>query len=192
MSTGHRHSDRDSASLATPVISTALGAWLRQASRVCATRMCVGGEAWRVVLLIGSGVVASGQIDKPIISMPLVRDDLTVGLDLTGLIVAFFAPLGAVMEIGARTLGRSPRLAGRAGARGAGGFDRVCQRPRPPPHPRGRPIQVREGIWKPCSPVWPLRCSLLRRPLPLPRSRPPIAIAIRRSPTRYDATAAPT
>src|SRR5215468_12577719 len=54
-----------------------------------------------VLLLIGSGVVASAQIGKAIISMPLIRDDLAVGLDLAGLIVAIFATLGATMGIGA-------------------------------------------------------------------------------------------
>ena len=55
----------------------------------------------RVFLLIGSGVVASAQIGKAIISIPLIRDDLALGLDLAGLIVATFATLGATMGIGA-------------------------------------------------------------------------------------------
>lgn len=55
----------------------------------------------RVLLLIGSGVVASAQIGKAIISIPLIRDDLALGLDLAGLIVAIFATLGATMGIGA-------------------------------------------------------------------------------------------
>jgi MFS transporter, DHA1 family, inner membrane transport protein len=73
--------------------------------------MSVGDEAWRVMLLIGSGVVASAQIGKAIISMPLIRDDLTVGLDLAGLIVAIFATLGATMGIGVGV------VVGRLGAR---------------------------------------------------------------------------
>jgi MFS family permease len=55
----------------------------------------------RVLLLIGSGVVASAQIGKAIISIPLIRDDLALGLDLAGLIMAIFATLGATMGIGA-------------------------------------------------------------------------------------------
>src|SRR5262245_25560746 len=55
----------------------------------------------RVLLLIASGVVASAQIGKAIISIPLIRDDLALGLDLAGLIVAVFATLGATMGIGA-------------------------------------------------------------------------------------------
>ena len=55
----------------------------------------------RVLLLIGSGVVASAQIGKAIISIPLIRDDLALGLDVAGLIVAIFATLGATMGIGA-------------------------------------------------------------------------------------------
>ena len=73
--------------------------------------MSAGSEAGRVTLLIGSGVVASAQIGKAIISMPLIRDDLTVGLDLAGLIVAIFATLGATMGIGAGV------VVGRLGAR---------------------------------------------------------------------------
>lgn len=53
------------------------------------------------MLLIGSGVVASAQIGKAIISMPLIRGELSVGLDLAGLIVAIFATLGATLGIGA-------------------------------------------------------------------------------------------
>jgi predicted MFS family arabinose efflux permease len=54
-----------------------------------------------LLLLIGSGVVASAQIGKAIISIPLIRDDLALGFDLAGLIVAIFATLGATMGIGA-------------------------------------------------------------------------------------------
>jgi predicted MFS family arabinose efflux permease len=61
----------------------------------------VGAWSLRVVLLIGSGVVASAQIGKAIISIPLIREDLGLGLDLAGLIVAIFATLGATMGIGA-------------------------------------------------------------------------------------------
>jgi hypothetical protein len=45
----------------------------------------------QVVLLIGSGIVASAQIGKAIISLPMIRADLSLGLDLAGLIVATFA-----------------------------------------------------------------------------------------------------
>ena len=102
MATGDRHSDPESSNLATPrYFHRAATLAERQTRRVCAMTMSVGDEAWRVVLLIGSGVVASAQIGKAIISMPLIRDDLTVGLDLAGLIVAIFATLGATMGIGA-------------------------------------------------------------------------------------------
>jgi MFS transporter, DHA1 family, inner membrane transport protein len=61
----------------------------------------VGTSIMGVLLLIGSGVVASAQIGKAIISMPLIRDDFALGLDLAGLIVAIFAALGAMAGIGA-------------------------------------------------------------------------------------------
>jgi len=64
-----------------------------------------------VLLLIGSGVVASAQVGKAIISMPVIRDDLALGLDIAGLIVAAFATLGATMGIGAGV------AVGRLGAR---------------------------------------------------------------------------
>jgi len=59
--------------------------------------------AWnvRVLLLMGSGVVASAQIGKAIISIPLIRHELGLDLDLAGLVVATFATLGATMGIGA-------------------------------------------------------------------------------------------
>jgi MFS family permease len=60
-------------------------------------------RAWRghVTLLIGSGIVASAQIGKAIITVPMIVLDLALGLDLAGLIVAAFATLGAAMGIGA-------------------------------------------------------------------------------------------
>jgi predicted MFS family arabinose efflux permease len=54
-----------------------------------------------VWLLIGSGVVASAQIGKAIIIIPLIQSELSLGLDLAGLIVATFATLGAIIGIGA-------------------------------------------------------------------------------------------
>jgi MFS family permease len=59
--------------------------------------------AWRlhVSLLIGSGIIASAQIGKAVISIPLIRNDLALGLDLAGLIVATFATLGATTGIAA-------------------------------------------------------------------------------------------
>jgi predicted MFS family arabinose efflux permease len=54
-----------------------------------------------VWLLIGSGVVAAAQIGKAVISVPLIRADLNLGLDLAGLIVGIFAILGAVFGVGA-------------------------------------------------------------------------------------------
>jgi len=53
------------------------------------------------LLLIGSGVVAAAQIGKAIISVPLIRSDLSLGFDVAGLIVATFATMGATMGIGA-------------------------------------------------------------------------------------------
>ncbi|AMN41473.1 MFS transporter [Rhodoplanes sp. Z2-YC6860] len=52
-------------------------------------------------LLIGSGVVAAAQVGKAIISIPLIRSDLAIGLDLAGLMVATFATLGAFFGFGA-------------------------------------------------------------------------------------------
>jgi DHA1 family inner membrane transport protein len=54
-----------------------------------------------VLLLIGSGVVAAAQIGKAIISVPMIRSDLALGLGVVGLIVATFATLGAMSGIGA-------------------------------------------------------------------------------------------
>jgi predicted MFS family arabinose efflux permease len=63
-------------------------------------------SAWspQVLLLIGSGIVASAQIGKAIISVPLIRSELAFGLDLAGLIVATSATLGAISGIGAGVL----------------------------------------------------------------------------------------
>ncbi len=55
----------------------------------------------QVLLLMGSGVVAAAQIGKAIISVPLIRSELTLSLDLAGLIVATFATIGAMTGIGA-------------------------------------------------------------------------------------------
>lgn len=69
--------------------------------KVDLTPPLVGPWNGRVLLLIGSGIVASAQIGKAVISIPLIRADLALGLDLAGLIVATFATLGAVTGIGA-------------------------------------------------------------------------------------------
>src|SRR5437764_1238731 len=53
------------------------------------------------VLLMGSGVVAASQIGKAIISIPMIRSDMALGLDFAGLIVATFATIGAMTGIGA-------------------------------------------------------------------------------------------
>src|SRR5262245_20746423 len=60
-------------------------------------------HAWSLhaLLLIGSGIVAAAQIGKAIITVPMIRLDLALGLDLAGLIVATFATMGATMGIGA-------------------------------------------------------------------------------------------
>jgi MFS transporter, DHA1 family, inner membrane transport protein len=59
---------------------------------------------FHVWLLIGSGVLASAQIGKGIISLPMIRIDLALGLDIAVLIVATFATLGASLGIGAGVL----------------------------------------------------------------------------------------
>jgi predicted MFS family arabinose efflux permease len=72
-----------------------------------ASVMTTAGVAWaatsksHVWLLIGSGVVAAAQIGKAVISVPLIRADLGLGLDLAGLIVGIFAILGAACGVGA-------------------------------------------------------------------------------------------
>jgi MFS transporter, DHA1 family, inner membrane transport protein len=60
----------------------------------------------QIWLLIGSGVVAAAQIGKAIISIPTIRTDMALGLDLAGLIVATFATLGAFFGLGAGVLVR--------------------------------------------------------------------------------------
>jgi predicted MFS family arabinose efflux permease len=54
-----------------------------------------------VLLLVGSGIIAAAQVGKAIISVPLIRSELSFGLDVAGLIVATFATLGAMTGIGA-------------------------------------------------------------------------------------------
>jgi predicted MFS family arabinose efflux permease len=53
------------------------------------------------LLLMGSGIVAAAQIGKGVISVPMIRSDLALGLDFAGLIVATFATIGAMTGIGA-------------------------------------------------------------------------------------------
>jgi DHA1 family inner membrane transport protein len=57
-----------------------------------------------VWLLIGSGTVAAAQIGKAAISVPMIREEMGLGLDLAGFIVATFATLGACAGIGAGAL----------------------------------------------------------------------------------------
>jgi predicted MFS family arabinose efflux permease len=77
--------------------------------------------AWRLhaLLLIGSGVVASAQIGKAVISVPLICGDLALGVGVAGLIVAIFATMGATAGIGAgvvvRRLGVRRSLVGGMG-----------------------------------------------------------------------------
>ena len=66
----------------------------------------VSARSLHVSLLIGSGVVAAAQIGKAIISIPMIRADMALGLDLAGLIVAMFATLGAFFGLGAGVLVR--------------------------------------------------------------------------------------
>ncbi|MEN3378257.1 MAG: hypothetical protein V7604_3612, partial [Hyphomicrobiales bacterium] len=63
----------------------------------------VAKHTWRLhaMLLIGGGIVAAAQIGKAIITVPMIRGDLALGLDVAGLIVAIFATMGATMGIGA-------------------------------------------------------------------------------------------
>src|SRR5262249_18320683 len=58
------------------------------------------GSMFRVLLLIGSGVVAAAQIGKAVISIPLIRAGMGIGLAVAGLIVATFASLGASVGVG--------------------------------------------------------------------------------------------
>jgi MFS transporter, DHA1 family, inner membrane transport protein len=53
------------------------------------------------MLLIGSGTVAAAQIGKAIMTVPMIRGELALGLDFAGLIVAIFATMGATMGVGA-------------------------------------------------------------------------------------------
>src|SRR5713101_7639833 len=64
-------------------------------------------ENARVGLLMASGVLAAAQIGKTIISIPLIRAEMGIGLDLAGLIVGIFAALGATFGIGAGVLVQS-------------------------------------------------------------------------------------
>jgi MFS family permease len=64
----------------------------------------------QVALLIGSGMISAAQVGKEIISLPL-RGELTLGLDLAGLIVVALVALAAFMGIGADA------IVGRAGVR---------------------------------------------------------------------------
>jgi MFS family permease len=57
--------------------------------------------ALQIMLLLASGVVAAAQIGKAIISLPMIRTELALGLDIAGLIVATFATIGALFGIGA-------------------------------------------------------------------------------------------
>jgi hypothetical protein len=59
--------------------------------------------AWQrhACLLIGSGVLATAQIGKAIISIPLICDDLMLSPASAGLIVAASATLGAFFGLGA-------------------------------------------------------------------------------------------
>ena len=63
--------------------------------------LTAGAWTMPIWLLIGSGMVAAAQIGKAIISIPMIRGDLGLGIDVAGLIVATFATLGATMGMGA-------------------------------------------------------------------------------------------
>jgi predicted MFS family arabinose efflux permease len=71
------------------------------------TYVARGVENGRVGLLMASGVLAAAQIGKAIISIPLIRAEMDIGLDLAGLIVGTFATLGATFGIGAGVLVQS-------------------------------------------------------------------------------------
>jgi predicted MFS family arabinose efflux permease len=103
------HGNANTASIDAPTSHAAAGTWNLQ-----------------VLLLIGSGVVAAAQIGKAVISIPMIRSDLSLGFDLAGLIVATFATLGAMTGIGAGVvvgrLGVRRALIGGMGAITAGGI----------------------------------------------------------------------
>jgi len=61
----------------------------------------VRAHRFHVALLIGCGIVAAAQVGKAIITIPLIRNELAIGLDIAGLIVATFATLGAFLGLGA-------------------------------------------------------------------------------------------
>src|SRR5882724_10654027 len=66
-----------------------------------ASDKAAGAGKLQVLLLMGSGIIAAAQIGKGVISVPMIRSDLALGLDLAGLVVATFATLGATMGIAA-------------------------------------------------------------------------------------------
>ena len=67
-----------------------------------------------MALLIASGIVAAAQIGKAIISIRMIRADMSLGLGIAGLIVATFATLGGFFGLGAgvvvRRFGARPSL----------------------------------------------------------------------------------
>jgi len=102
---------------------------------VTLTRKPTSDSAKRVwslhaTLLIGSGIVAAAQIGKAVITVPVIRGDLALGLDQAGLIVAIFATMGATLGIGAGVvvgrLGVRRSLIGGMGAIAIGNVVGAC------------------------------------------------------------------
>ena len=77
------------------------------------TYVACATDTSRVGLLMASGVMAAAQIGKAIISIPLIRAEMGIGLDLAGLIVGIFATLGAIFGTGAGILVQGIVLASR-------------------------------------------------------------------------------
>ena len=67
----------------------------------CGGRAAARARRFHVWLLIGSGIVASAQIGKAIISIPMIAKEMALGFAGAGLVVAIFATLGALTGIGA-------------------------------------------------------------------------------------------
>jgi MFS transporter, DHA1 family, inner membrane transport protein len=97
-----------------PVYSSARSSIMANAT-VASVREC-GTRRFDTWLLIGCGVVAAAQVGKAIISMPAIRAEMALGLDVAGLIVATFATLGALTGIcagvGVRRIGVRESLVG--------------------------------------------------------------------------------
>lgn len=84
----------------------------------------------RICVLLGCGIASSAQIGKAIIALPLIQQQMMLGLESASLLIAVFATLGAFLAMGAGIIGRKlgPRrtlllgMSVMAVASGVGGF----------------------------------------------------------------------